>query len=236
MKVLGIDPAPSKKSVVFDGEKFKEYNAFELKELLAKTENTLICWDAPLAFDANTNDFYYRPIELFFKANNKKVNEYQIVNQLPKGISILPIAGCPHWLISQYVVGYPAINSNNSKIPLIIKKEDLTLNKTQIVEVHPALAIWIKLKNKINSFLYKKNKTDLHNIINQLNIPKHIKIKNDDYLDAYIAWELGTLFINSPHEVMLLGNKNGSILLPYDEELKNRFKKFILKVENDYQK
>jgi len=245
MKILGIDPAPSKQSVVFDGEKFKKYNANELKELITKTKNTLICWDAPLGFDVNTNDFYYRPIELFFKANNKKINDFQI--KPPSGISVLPIAGCPHWLISQYIVGYPTIDSKSLKIPLIIKKEDFKLNSTQIVEVHPALAIWIWLKNKNlqkdewkykcqKKYIKKKAFNKILSLLKEKNIinleklnpqdKKEIINFNDDYLDAYIAWKLGDLLINSS-KVMILGEKSGSILLPYDKELKDRFNKFL---------
>ncbi|MEZ7935313.1 MAG: hypothetical protein QMB67_10375, partial [Sulfurospirillum sp.] len=39
------------------------------------------------------------------------------------------------------------------------------------------------------------------------------KDMNDDHLDAYIAWLLGTLWLKN--EVILVGNKNtGAMLLP----------------------
>jgi predicted nuclease with RNAse H fold len=246
MKVLGIDPAPSKKNVIFDGEKFyekyneKELKAKELKEYIkALSEDTLICWDAPLAFDVDEGDFYFRPIEKFFKYHNKDV--------LPKGISMIPIAGCPHWLMSQYVVGYPAINCQNNEISLITKKEDLQTNKLKIVEVHPALAIWIWLKDEdedknknIKEWKYKKEKQSFEKILNILINEKIVNINilskedkeklekkhNDDYLDAYIAWKLGDMLINDPESVMLLGDESGCILLPKDEEIEIKFYEF----------
>ena len=225
MKAIGIDPAPSKKNVIFDGEKFKEYEIDNLKNFIQNFVNKdiLVCWDAPLAFNVNIKDFYYRPIEKFFKYHNK--------DSLPKGISMMSIAGCPHWLMSQYVVGYPAVNCENNEISLIIKKEDLQANKLKIVEVHPALAIWIWLKDEnIEEWKYKKEKQIFEkilrilkdkNIVN-LDLPKH----NDDYLDAYIAWKLGDMLINEPESVMLLGDESGCILLPKDEEIKSKFNEF----------
>jgi predicted nuclease with RNAse H fold len=230
MKVLGIDPAPSKKNVIFDGENFyekynkKELKAQELKEYIkALSKDTLICWDAPLSFDVSKGDFYYRPIEKFFKYYNK--------DKLPKGISMMPIAGCSHWLMSQYVVGYPAVNCENNEILLITKKEDLQVNKLKIIEVHPALAIWIWLKDEnIEEWKYKKTKQSFEeilkilknkNIVN-LDLPKH----NDDYLDSYIAWKLGNMLMQKPESVMLLGDESGCILVPKDEEIKSKFNEF----------
>lgn len=52
IKVIGIDPAPSKKSTIYDGEKFehKDYASLKkyLPEELEKNKKILICWDAPL--------------------------------------------------------------------------------------------------------------------------------------------------------------------------------------------
>ena len=42
---------------------------------------------------------------------------------------------------------------------------------------------------------------------------------NDDHLDAYIAWLLGTLWLENENKVLLVGNKNtGAILLPTDKK------------------
>jgi len=237
MKILGIDPAPSKNSVVFDGKEFKEYNVNNLKKFIKsfKDNEVLICWDAPLDFDINFANFYYRPIELFFKANNKKENDYQV--ELPKGISMSPIAGCPHWLMSQYVIGYPAIYYQNNEIFLIRKEEDLQKhqqNRLKIIEVHPALAIWIWLKEEKDNdkkWQYKKDKKVFKEILELLLKKEIISYEdknniinyNDDYLDSYIAWKLGYMLINNPEKVMLLDN----MLLPIDYSIKEKYENFL---------
>jgi len=53
MRVLGIDPAPAKDSVMFDGKEFQHFSPKQLKEHidgLSKQEELLfIAWDAPLS-------------------------------------------------------------------------------------------------------------------------------------------------------------------------------------------
>ena len=62
IKVIGIDPAPSKKSTIFDGKEFYQKDCNELKKYLEEIKfekgNVLICWDAPLSFDEESGKFY----------------------------------------------------------------------------------------------------------------------------------------------------------------------------------
>lgn len=235
MKVIGIDPAPSKKTVIYDGEQFIEISAIELKkEYLDKVKaDTLICWDAPLTggmsenFEDGDSPFYQRRIE-------------QLINKImPKveGISTLPYAGCSHWAITQHCFGFPLINDEfkpmkQTPFKLIFNQDeqDKPFEGKYIVEVHPALALWLWLKDKVEDWNYKggtgKNKKTsaekkeiIKKIITELNeklsfnVP--LEIEKDDYLDAYIAWKLGDLWINEKKKVILVGNKNtGAMLLP----------------------
>lgn len=108
MKVLGIDPAPSKNSIVFDGDIFREFTPRELKgyiEDLTKKDNFIfISWDAPLsaAIDRDNFSLTIRKIERFFNRLGRHAKELGI----PEGISTLGYSGCPHWSISQLYLDY----------------------------------------------------------------------------------------------------------------------------------
>jgi len=259
IKVIGIDPAPSKKSTIFDGENFCEKNYNELIEYLdfikKEHKKVLICWDAPLSFSlSSSSPFTKRDIEKFF--SQKKWCK------TPTGISVLGYAGCPHWAISQYILGYPKI-SNFEKcfeppFKLVFENEITTHSVT---EVHPAVAIWLWCKNDIDDFRYKKGKqtvSEWDNVFGEIleilvnkgilnediynKIEKLAKAKKDDYLDAYVAWKLGSDWINKKTEpenkyIKILGdNKTGSFLLPYNKELFEKFDKFIKPDEKEQSK
>ena len=257
MKVIGIDPAPAKETVIYDGEKFIEVPAIELKkEYLDKLEEcTLICWDAPLTGMASEKAIrnFQQYLEALAKLKNKKkpkwspleariIEKYialQDPTTIPKGISTLPYTGCSHWAITQHCFGLPLIN-DEFKPPETLKTfklitsqnelEKLSSNKKNIVEVHPALALWLWLKDNVNvkDWNYKggkekkkKNSEDPKKIVQKLTIELNsclrikteVNIEKDDYLDAYVAWLLGTLWLKE--KVILVGNKNtGAMLLP----------------------
>ncbi len=223
MKIYGIDPAPRKDNVVFDGKSFQKYNVERLKSFIESLDkDTLICWDAPLSFDMKTFNFYYRPVEYFFRYKKK----------LPPGVSVLPIAGCSHWLMSEYVIGYPSLYCKREDISLVLKREDLNIQKIKLIEVHPALAIWIWLKGKRENFQYKKGENkkeilkEIVDELKELKIIKDMKINIDDELDAYISWKLGEMFLNTPYKTMILGDESGYFLLPFDEKIKKDFETF----------
>ena len=242
--VIGIDPAPSKRSTIFNGENFQHLSSDELKkyikELYENTQKVLICWDAPLSFSTKQNDspFTQRIIEKLFMRNK--------LSKTPKGISVLGYSGCPHWTISQYILGYPKIssfeNEFNPPFELVFDRENI---EKSVTEVHPAVAIWLWCKGKknekneeIKNWEYKKSKAILREVIEVLVKEKiitdilKIPIENDDELDAYIAWKLGTEWLKGnntelEHEVKIMGNNDtGSFLLPNKEELFKDFKEF----------
>ena len=204
MKVIGIDPAPAKETVIYDGEKFIEVPAIELKkEYLDKLEEgTLICWDAPLTGMATEDAIrnFQQYLEALAKSKKKKkpkwspleariIEKYialQDPTTIPKGISTLPYTGCSHWAITQHCFGLPLIN-DEFKPPETLKtfklitsqneREKLSSNKKNIIEVHPALALWLWLKkaNEAKSEFdsefdwdYKKNKETFKILAKQL--------------------------------------------------------------------
>lgn len=158
IKVIGIDPAPSKNSVVFDEEKgFQSLDAKKLQDYLESiNEPALICWDAPLSGPQKINperadrkfNLYMRDIEYFLKEQTP-----------PEGISVQGYAGCSHWAISQMLLGLPIIgpyhvNGNNLHFQLLTEDNQkprlLQTPGKHIVEVHPAVALWLWLKDISN--------------------------------------------------------------------------------------
>ena len=234
MKVIGIDPAPSKKTVIYDGEQFIEISAIDLKqEYLDKVkEDTLICWDAPLTGGMPTN--FNQKIEKYNPFYQRKIEQLINATIQVKGISTMGYAGCPHWAITQHCLGLPQIfqpETPQSNLPFQLITEQLTIEQKKplkgkyVVEVHPALALWLWLqedhKKRVN-WDYKRNKEILKELTIELLRETTMtidKINNDDYLDAYIAWKLGDLWLNEKEKVILVGNKNtGAMLLPNDME------------------
>ena len=241
IKVIGVDPAPSKKTTIFDGEKF-EYLKFKqlieyLNGLKSDEGRVLICWDSPLSFDVENNSpFTKREIEKFFTRK-----EFE---KTPKGISVNGFSNCPHWAISQYVIGYPIIQRAGSRMEnpfnLVFNLNDI--NKS-ITEVHPAVAIWLWLREDDRSevgWRYKRDKSVFKEIVEKLKKKKiinfKIEIKNDDELDAYISWKLGSEWCNESNQVDILGNnKTGSFLLPNQKEVFERFTRFMDNIQQTAQ-
>src|SRR5690606_35698866 len=212
---------------------------------LAERDDCLICWDAPLtgpytASNGKTHPkaFSRRPIEAFFGEKN-------LPYKPPKGISVLPYCGCPHWAMSQNLLGYPRIiqNTTTESSPFkLITTSDTPTKGRYVVEVHPALALWLWCKDTgVHFWEYKKNRTVLNqlwsvfseipDVANTLGEPNLLNPpKNDDEFDALISYTLGKLWLHDPTKVILHGDeRTGAILLPNIEgiELENSFRAFL---------
>ena len=245
IKVIGIDPAPSKKSTVFDGTVFLPLNANELKKYLddlrKSEESVLICWDAPLTGPRNPDakaeeiilkkDYSQRKIESFFRSPKNGM-------KTPKGISVMGYSGCPHWTITRGLLGLPRVGPydtpvQNLPFQLLASEQDKKIllddpRRKCVVEVHPAVALWLWLANKPD-YHYKKDLSiikDFYSSIKEkftnFNLPENIT--NDDQLDALVAWLLGKLWVEHAQQnnntVILLGNQaTGAMLLPYSNGL-----------------
>ena len=255
MKVLGIDPAPAKDSVVFDGRDFKTFGPRELKayiDVLSKEEKSLfIAWDAPLsaALDDNNFSLTIRKIERFFNRNGRYAKELHI----PKGISTLGFSSCPHWSVSQYIFGHPIINphfQNSIDFELVMDNETLSKRRAghYITEIHPALSMWILLKDIIDDELFNSSwkykgdssaqtKKRSHIIVEHLLAleftqkyidPSKITITTVDELDAFVCWLMARALIENDPRAKIYGDRsNGSFLLAFDEQIYNRLNTYL---------
>ena len=162
MRVIGIDPAPKKKTTICDpdGEDeniFREVAATKLADEVNKLapggKSCLICWDAPLvgpplAESSQKTDHPYnrRPIEAFFA---KGRSTHPFGTHGVTGISVQSYTGCPHWALTQAVLGYPRTGEYSqpaSELPFELQTDpEFSANgrPRKVVEVHPALALWL---------------------------------------------------------------------------------------------
>ena len=248
MRVIGIDPAPRKGLSIFDGQ-FRQVAIEGARTYISTLEaepNVLICWDAPLTgppaevtdggAGAGSN-FTQRPIEKFF---SRKETGFKT----PPGISVLGYSGCPHWAVSRSLIGLPRTGPYDlAQIPFSLAADDSKrpLNGRNIVEVHPALALWLWCRQGMDdhaSWKYKTNRSVLAEMWNLLlrapevaAVLKSDSIEppcSDDELDARIAYTLGSLWLSNRHSVKLLGDVNqGTFLLPQVEGMQEAFDAFV---------
>ena len=251
MVVLGIDPAPAKASVVFDGKRFYSLMPQELNNFIKNHNETLfIAWDAPLsaALDQHNFSLTIRPIERFFNRLGGHAKKLGI----PEGITTLGFAGCPHWTLSQYIFGLPRINTQlhlQGDFELLMEHDTQIVGKKYITEIHPALSMWIFFRESLSkeplfqtSWRYKgdaksetrKRRAYLSDAMIQLAqrmfLIDEITINNDDELDAFVCWFLGKLYVEKNKLAMIYGDsKVGSFLLPYDKEVLQSWQNYLLK-------
>ena len=253
MRVLGIDPAPSKKSVAFDGENFHAFSIPELEEFLEEEKKShksiLVSWDAPLsgALDKENFSLSIRKIESFFYRQSKTAKSLDEGRGIPHGISTLGFSGCPHWTISQYLFGLPILNSKlqkSSVFKLLMSRDKLNSTGLYITEIHPALSIWILLKQELqnhqlfqDSWQYKGNSAKdtlkrremLIESLLSLTLVKDVlktdvNIQSDDELDAFVCWLMGARLVQNDKRVTIYGDAiRGSFLLPMDEDIFRQF-------------
>lgn len=247
-KILGIDPAPGKSSTVFDGSEYHRYSPGEVQQLLHGLDpDTLVCWDAPLSGPAypdapgyTAGDLTQRPIDRFFSRT-----EYGY--KTPKGISVLPYAGCPHWTISRRILGLPRMGEYDegwAKLPLAlvpVPDEEQQPPRPRVAEVHPAVAMWLwwqKERGDGAHWVYKgakRRKATFDDLVGRVTakaeaVGEMVRPvpQNDDQLDALVAYVLGALWIAESGEVELLGDRVvGSLLVPWVAGLAEGFAKML---------
>ena len=205
----------------------------------------LICWDAPLTGPKLNGGRSFRPeknysqrrIEAFFKTAYKPGHDKKLwgTNHV-KGINVQPYCGCPHWIISRAVFGYPILGNfctaqSDPKGKLQTQEAySPSSGGKDIVEVHPALALWLmqpESERHQQDYTYKgKGATaaERANAIERLfgglkrfvrndaearSVVKNVSVDDlsDDKLDALTAWVLGTLWSKNSGDVRLLGDE-----------------------------
>lgn len=237
MKVSGIDPAPTKGLSVFDGAdrevRLEESAAFVGR--LAGEVDCLVCWDAPLTGPPSTvvagaaaegAAFSQRPIESFFSRASTGF-------KTPKGISVQGYSGCPHWALTRCLLGLPRVGKFDApaeSLPFLplTREEQRPVGGRYVVEVHPAVALWLwcrEGRGATASWRYKKDRTVLLELWEGLlRVPAVAGVlaevqatvpTSDDQLDARVAYALGRLWLDDPVSVVLLGDANsGTFLVP----------------------
>lgn len=236
--------------------------AGELHALLERERergDVLVCWDAPLTgpWNPDNDDLFLpkdhtkRPLETFF--TNKPIAG---VFRVPKGISVLGYGGCPHWTITRRLLGLPRVGPyDRTDLPYELVADDehgLRVGGAFIVEVHPALAIWLWCRRRMRTrknWTYKKDvkltrhlwQTVMNNLAQDgcdealLSRFGAKEPMDDDELDVLVAWLLGALWSRrtvgkrGARLVRLMGNRNtGCMLLPNIDGLAKRFEDFRL--------
>ena len=257
MRVVSIDPHPAKDSVVCledgsDRVQFLRKTPAELRAFLnclAKTE-VLLCWDAPLTgpklCGSNSGvDFYWRPIECFF-ARQERVGAQRKRNkthfEVPRGVSVLPYAGCAHWTITRSLLGLPRVGpfDHNSGLPFDLltdpRLDPRSVKRASVVEVHPGVAGWLWCREQRcpnSDWQYKKKpaiRASLWEIIRRHWKPKWGECprpSNDDKFDAAIGYMVGRLWLDGDSAVGLIGGQEtGAWLLPAAKELAQAWEEF----------
>jgi hypothetical protein len=253
MNVVSIDPAPSKRAIVFDGA-YHEVSARDLVEFCRELsqKETLLCWDAPLTGPSSSRgSFSQRLIERFFSRSETGFKS-------PRGISVLPYSGCPHWAITRSCLGLPKcgdFDSPLSNLPfeLVTDKASIEERRSFVIETHPAVAIWLWCReleqqvednDQIRSWVYKGSnpsrtieemwtlltgvwkKTNNQVILEAISSHNNVP-DDDDKLDAFVGWVLGILIAYNDDSVGIVGDSlSGAFALPISAGLMKAFETF----------
>lgn len=252
MRVIAIDPAPGRPSTIFDGEEhegelFPARTGDELRLYLDephnRTRETLLCWDAPLTGPADPaaagihrRDFTQRPIESFFR-------QAAWGFPTPKGISVRSYSGCPHWTMTRSLLGLPRTGPYDhefQQLPfhLLPAPQADADHRPSVVEIHPAVAVWLWCRNNHNgAWNYKQNagvRNALWNIV--LGTTRFVWDNRcpdtHDEFDAAVGYILGSIYLHdrggpNPRVEILGCRSTGSFLLPADSELKESWHRFL---------
>ena len=244
MRIVAIDPAPTKRSTLFDGE-FRELSPGQIEPVLkelAGSPPVLLCWDSPLTGPGDAgvagrgpSDFSQRAIESFFSRESTGF-------KTPPGISVRPYSGCPHWAISRSVLGLPRVgpwDTDEADLPfrLLTGGPPPVGGGAYVVEVHPAVAAWLwckKERGAERSWNYKQDaevQREMWKIIRALgDLPCEVNPENDDQFDALVAFILGKRWLSGDGSVEIIGSRSaGAMLLPTVPGLSPALVEFIAK-------
>lgn len=245
VRVIAVDPAPGKRTTVFEGEEYLSLTAGELRsfvdEIATEGKASLVCWDAPLTgptdpASAGTVRFDYtkRPIERFFSLSRTGF-------KTPKGISVLGYGACPHWTITRSILGLPRVgpfDASESTLPLLLVTDSSARRPScpSVVEIHPGLAAWLLCRGERTpeaSWKYKgvnagsrRVRSEMWTIVLQrTGFEKDLPApRTDDEFDAAVGYILGRTLVDDraegPQRCGILGNRyDGAFLLPLSREL-----------------
>lgn len=235
MRIVGVDPAPKKVATLYDRSSgWETIDAHRLPESLKQrwdSSRLLLCWDAPLTVGGVGHGCYYeRKIEAFFRNQNDFTT--------PKGISVRPFAGCPHWAVTQATLGLPRTGKWSFAIAdlpyrFIEYGEPPHSDGQFVVEVHPAVSLWLWCRDRLPNgpWTYKKLKANRELVWQTFSEAMQQKLperdpRNDDEIDAFIACLLGELWMEKENVILLGGSGTGSFLVPTVDGIAEAFQKF----------
>ena len=218
--VLGIDPAPAKPAAIWSRTGLTKLRPAELRSFLEGQvrglRSVIVVWDSPLSFDPGVG-FSDRSIDRAARAwVSAKVSEGLIE---AKAVSVVPFSGCPHWVLSCHVLGLPfGQEIEGLSLHAATESEEMPApGRSFVVEVHPAVALaalWIDRRIDAPFPRYKGSAArDVPAVVaSQLGFPEQAG-EDDDALDAFIAYRLGTQVISG--EARVVGDPAaGGYLLP----------------------
>ena len=210
--VIGIDPAPVKPVVTFDGSEFEPVEPADMRgwldQRLREQPNTLIAWDAPLAFDPTTS-FYSRAVDKKLAAAARD----------EPSINTAHFANLSHWAITCHVLGFP-FGEPPRGLQLVDAMPE-TPNAPLLIEVHPAFAVFLWWRSAAAEGPvppYKRGgraarlgaaERLLAHVGSELRGLDHLQaglacggVPADDLLDAVVAYEVGCRFVERTTETV----------------------------------
>jgi len=194
--VIGIDPAPTKPAVVCRHGSWEQVKPPAIRQFILDAAKdpapTLIAWDAPLSYDRA--DHFDRKVDKVARAWAK---QHVLLGHFEdKAINAMPFAGLPHWAITCDALGLPFGRSPAGM--RLVHELPVDGHRLVAIEVHPAVALgaWWIMADCDEPLPRYKGKPDACRLIAEvLDFPTECG-ENDDALDAFIACQLGELFLD----------------------------------------
>lgn len=209
MHVIGIDPAPTKETAVFDGQSFTFWSAHEVAEgvasLAAAHDDLLLAWDAPLGLDPGPSHFYSRQVD---KVAKRVIAGWVAEGRVEaKAIGVAHAAGCPHNLLTQAALGLP-VGGPKAPWRLCGVGDPAPRAGRWLVEVHPAVALgawWpgpgpmprYKAGGKSSASRVREARRGVVSWLQREHaFPAGEPASfTDDHIDAWLAWRLASLLL-----------------------------------------
>ncbi len=244
--VIGVDPAPKNGLDWFDGTGWGHVPPANARSKVKDwiDRGFLIAWDAPLYCGFAPDHFYRRPIEVFFQNGAPK-------RAIGLGCNVGSYSGLQHWTISQVALGWPrpagmTPTRSSPSIQLHRKIDNAQVTSPGVVEVHPAIAIFVILGGRPVP-IYKGKKKERHQLwsrleksgcpvqLNKKRKKERIAVDDHDALDASVAWWCAHSAWHG--QALVLGDTStGGFVVPATESAEmwqDRFREFASAQEAD---